>query len=280
MTHFQEYSSIFVFPMCRDDLNKLCIGGQWFDRKMVADEISDEGGLNMTVAMVLQIDVTEYRLHFRRSLVPGETTRLRGFFGQAFGGELLLHHHKVDGSLHYAYPRVQFKVLERTAHLVGVAEGSDLITRLWLEVDKAKIGLEEMAVLEASLTRRQEVLGETEQVIEYRFRTPWLGLNQENYHKYDTCACPGERQVLLEQVLTGNCLSLAKAFGLRVGLRLSANASGLSPMRTTLKGVPMIGFNGMFRINFLVPDRLGIGKSVSRGFGTVERMHPERSKPC
>ncbi len=37
----------------------------------------------------------------------------------------------------YAYPKVQFKVLDRTAHLIGLAEGAVLVTKLWAEVDQA-----------------------------------------------------------------------------------------------------------------------------------------------
>ncbi len=47
----------------------------------------------------------------------------------------------------------------------------------------------------------------------------------------------------------------------------------------------MIGFVGTFRINFHIPDHAGLGKSVSRGFGTVERIGEstrphERSAAC
>lgn len=31
----------------------------------------------------------------------------------------------------------------------------------------------------------------------------------------------------------------------------------------------MIGFTGEFLVNFDIPDLLGLGKSVSRGFGAV-----------
>jgi len=37
----------------------------------------------------------------------------------------------------------------------------------------------------------------------------------------------------------------------------------------SLKGVAMMGFKGSFAVNFNLPDYIGIGKSVSRGFGTV-----------
>jgi hypothetical protein len=230
----------------------------------------------------VHLNVIEYRLRVSRTLRPDEATQLRGHFGSVFADELLLHHHRADGRLHYAYPRVQFKVLDRSAHLIGLAEGAELVTRLWAEVDQAQIGEENLPVVEAGLTRRRELVGETAEPIVYRFRTPWLGLNQENHRRYEAHTAADERRALLERVLVGNCLAFAGAFGRRVETRLSADALGLRPSPTRLKGVPMLGFLGSFRINFQLPDRIGVGKSVSRGFGTVEQVRREqrRGEPC
>jgi hypothetical protein len=225
----------------------------------------------MTMTSLPYVEIVEYRLRLARPLSPGEATHLRGYFGRVFADEVLLHHHNADGSLRYDYPRVQFKVLDRTAHLIGFAEGGDLVTRLWSEVDQASLGGEDLPVLEAGLTRQRAVLGEAAEPVTYRFRTPWLGLNQENFRAYDADQDPPRRRALLERVLVGNCLALAKAFGHRVKVRLTADASGLRPWTARLKGVAMLGFVGTFRINFFIPDHAGIGKSVSRGFGTVER---------
>ena len=228
------------------------------------------------------LDITEYRLRFERPLVAGEATYLRGFFGSTFTEEQMLHHHRADGSLVYDYPRVQFKVLDRTAHLIGLAEGGELVTRLWGEVDQAKIGEQTMSVLESGLVRRREPLGEAEQNIAYRFRSPWIGLNQNNHRQYQALTNPAEKCALVERILVGNCLSLAKAFGHHVAIRLVADASGLRPLTTRLKGIEMLAFLGTFRINFHLPNHIGIGKSVSRGFGTVERVtdNGRSAKPC
>ncbi len=226
----------------------------------------------------LAVDVVEYRLRFPRPLAAGEATHLRGYFGVAFEDEVLLHHHNADGSLRYAYPRVQFKVLDRAAHLVGLAEGADLVTRVWAEVDVVRIGAEELPVFDSTLTRRREMIGEAPEAITYSFDTPWLGLNQDNHRAYEADRDPSARRALLARVLVGNCLSLAKAFGHQVGARLCADAGGLRPRTTRLKGVTMLGFVGTFRVNFHIPDRAGIGKSVSRGFGTVGRVREGR--PC
>ncbi len=35
----EETDSVYVFPLCREDFDKVRIIGQGFDRKMVADEV-------------------------------------------------------------------------------------------------------------------------------------------------------------------------------------------------------------------------------------------------
>ncbi len=50
--------------------------------------------------------------------------------------------------------------------------------------------------------------------------------------------------------------------------RLAMGLVGLSVSKA-----PMLGFLGSFSENFEIPDYWGIGKSVSRGFGTVKRVN-------
>jgi hypothetical protein len=228
------------------------------------------------------LDLIDYSLKLSRGLIPAEATQLRGFFGTAYEDEIHLHNHYPDGSPRYTYPRVQFKVLDKTAFLIGIAEGAELVTRLWGQVEVTRIGCEELPVLEASLVRRRENFGDCAEQLSYRFRTPWLGLNQDNHQRYCQCVSETERRALLGRILLGNCLSVAKSFGHQVTSRLAAEVGKLKRIDTRLKGVPMIGFLGTFRINFYLPDRIGIGKSVSRGFGTVERLthQEERRRSC
>ena len=221
----------------------------------------------------IEIELTEYRLRLQRELRQSESARLRGFFGETFCDEILFHHHLPDGSFLYQYPRVQFKILNKTALVLGFAEGSELLGKLWLKVDEARLGSEDLPVLESTLTRRTELLGETTDPVEYHFLTPWLALNQDNDHRYTAAHSRQERADLLEATMIGNCLSLAKAFGHQVGIRLKAECYGLRQVNAALKGVPMRGFVGTFRMNFFLPDKVGIGRSVSRGFGTVEKAN-------
>jgi hypothetical protein len=216
-----------------------------------------------------RLSLAEYRLRLGRPLIPAEAAKLRGFLGRTYEDEILLHHHRPDGGLFYEYPRVQFKVIDRAAHLVGVEQGSELVERLWGELERADLGGEELPVLEGTLIKRREALGEAAAPRDYRFLTPWLGLNQENHRRYEGCATDQQRRALLGGILVGNCLAVAGSFGHRVTLRLQADVARLRPVPTRLKGVPMVGFLGSFRINFHLPALLGLGKSVSRGFGAV-----------
>jgi hypothetical protein len=218
----------------------------------------------------MDLEIIEYRLRFQRPLAPGEATHLRGYFASAFSDEEMLHHHRQDGSFIYEYPRVQFKVIDRVAHLIGLAEGCDVVENLWRTVDQARLAGESLPVLEATLFRRREPIGEADSPMEYRFVNPWLGLNQSNHAAYASARTDHDRQAVLERVLVGNCLSLAKAFGLWIESRLAADARRLRPRTCRFKDQPMIGFDGPFRINFHLPNGIGIGKSVSRGFGTVK----------
>ena len=61
-----------------------------------------------------ELSVTEYRMRLGRELRQSESPHLRGFFGNAFADHIMLHHHREDGSLVYEYPRIQFKVLNRS----------------------------------------------------------------------------------------------------------------------------------------------------------------------
>lgn len=40
--------------------------------------------------------------------------------------------------------------------------------------------------------------------------------------------------------------------------------------RVEYKAIPLIGFVGEFKVNFMIPDFFGLGKGVSQGFGVIK----------
>jgi hypothetical protein len=226
-----------------------------------------------------QLRITEYRLRLARRLFRGEATLLRGYFGRFFEevetqdghAKDLLHNHGENGQFYYRYPRVQFKVLDHQAHILGIEEGAVLLERLWPQVQQICLQDETLPIQEIAWRRRQEPFGETDCLQTYRFLTPWLPLNQENHRRYQRASTEGERRRLLSRVLIGNLLSLAKSFDHYVRQQLVGEVVRLWPVDCRVKGVTLRGFRGEFRTNFLLPEHIGLGKLVSRGFGTL--MH-------
>lgn len=64
---------------------------------------------------------------------------------------------------------------------------------------------------------------------------------------------------------------MSKSLGYKVPESIKADIHDLKEVPTKLKGTPMLGFLGNFSVNFDIPNYWGIGKSVSRGFGTVKK---------
>ena len=76
------------------------------------------------------------------------------------------------------------------------------------------------------------------------------------------------RKEMLERILVGNIISMSKGLGYTVPGQIEANIFDLREIHTKLKGTRMLGFLDTFSVDFEIPYLWGIGKSVSRGFGT------------
>ena len=97
-----------------------------------------------------------------------------------------------------------------------------------------------------------------------------MGLNQKNHPVY-TDSNSIEKEKLLEKILIGNCLSFFKSIDLFVETSLQARGS-FTEKSTRFKNNTMIAFDGIFEINAELPDWIGLGKQVSRGFGTIRKV--------
>ena len=156
--------------------------------------------------------------------------KLRGFIGNRFKDYPVLHQHAENGKNSYQYPKVQYKIIEKS-----------------------------------------QEFGCSDSFMQYKFIVPWIALNEINYDSYIKFD-PKNKVNLLHQILAGNLLSISKSLGYVVLNQIKVRTK-LSPIKVYSKGIPLIGFKGDFQINFMIPEYLGIGKSVSRGFGVVRRCN-------
>jgi hypothetical protein len=120
--------------------------------------------------------------------------KLRGYFGNMFKEKSeLLHNHMGNGKFRYEYPKVQYKVIEGTPTLVGIAEGAGLLTELFLKIRELDIEGKVYPVHQKNIEARQVEPGASVAPHTYRFETLWMGLNQDNHARYGE-ANPLERE--------------------------------------------------------------------------------------
>jgi len=216
----------------------------------------------------IEIPSVEVSLITSKPLSFENAEGLRGFLGAQFPQEPLFHHHKGD-SLVYSYPRVQYKILQGQAWIICLAEGI-AVTEMLQSFHSIKLGSQVIRVENIQMTRKESSLGVSVGMIGYSFVTPWLALNEGNYKRY-LKSRPFSRKKMLTTILIGNLISMSKGIGFTVPEPIKARIK-VREVPTVLKGTPMIGFVGTFSVNFEIPNLWGLGKSVSRGFGTVVRV--------
>ncbi len=197
--------------------------------------------------------------------------KLRGYFGDLFKEHSpLLHNHYDDGSVRYAYPLVQYKVIDQIPVLLGFQEGADLLISLFLQIREIDIEGQKFPVLAKNIQQKQCGLTVNEQLFNYSFKTLWMALNQDNFKKYQRLE-EEEKTTFLNRQLQNNILSFYKGLSFRTNDRIMVT-SQLKEKQTLFKNKFMLAFAGQFTSNAHLPEWAGIGKAVSRGFGTVSRI--------
>lgn len=218
-----------------------------------------------------QVERTTLTLCCTRSLHDHEAIQLRGFFGGRYRNRPEFHHHGQAGLI-YRHPLIQYKTIGGVGRVAGLGAGSFLLQAVdppW----SLMLNGETVEVLDAHRHTEVVAFGFVEAVVEYRFLTPWLALNEENYQTYKQMRNKTQRCELLNRVLVGNLLSLCKSLDVEVTDRLRAEVSLEETEEVKVKpDVSLLGIRGSFRVNFMIPEMWGIGKQSARGFGAVHRI--------
>ena len=200
--------------------------------------------------------------------------KLRGYFGNLFKEHSpILHNHYEDGRFRYKYPEIQYKVIKGVPTLIGIKEGADLLPKLFLKIKKIDIDGKEYEITTKNIEHKEYETGFSNNLHEYQFETLWMALNQLNYTKYSLLKLEAEKQDMLNSILVGQVLSFFRNTEIElVSQERLMTKVEVQQKATTFKENKMIAFQGKFIINALLPDEIGIGKSVSRGFGTIKRI--------
>lgn len=202
--------------------------------------------------------------------ILGSAQELRGFFATKFTEYTELHQHDADKFI-YRYPVVQYKMIDNTPMVIGINEGAEVLKQIYDDYNEIRLGSNIYQIVERGISLKDEEFGISEKIHSYEFVTPWLALNQENYRKFYTLKGKVERDEFVRKILIGNIISMSKSMGYDVPGQIKCDAN-VHFKKDRLKDVSVMTFTGKFYANFIIPDYLGIGKSVSRGFGAVRQL--------
>lgn len=202
--------------------------------------------------------------------------KLRGYFANRFK-EILFHNHFDDGSFRYGYPLIQYKIIKNKPVVLGINKGANLVLDHFFSIERLELEDKVFVSPTSKLLVKTENLkvdnGYDMPSYKYEFISPWLGLSQKNYKLYrEKYISESEREKtqFFKKVITGNILSFAKGIKWWVEEEIIV-LPFFSDITVKFKGEEMVGFTGYFLSNVYLPEYIGLGKSTSRGFGTIKR---------
>lgn len=211
---------------------------------------------------------------FSNRLPSKEIASFRGAVIEKVGIENdLFHNHNNTGegsNYYYRYPLVQYQLRRHKPSLVFLEEAVDK-ANLFLSQPNIELtvrGTPYRAQLK-SLSIDRHKIGNSPQFQYYQINN-WIALNEKNFGKYQQLYSLSKCATLLEEVLVGHILALAKGLGHRFSTRFEVEIGGIEKESVAIYNqIKVKTFDIQFRTNLVLPTGIGLGKGASRGFGLL-----------
>ena len=219
-------------------------------------------------------------LRFEENLSFVELRCFRGAIIDMVGRDNPFFHNHETSGLRYAYPMIQYKVIEGHVCIAGIAEAAMAVIQLVNRFPcSLSIGTKNMEfhVLDCKLVPFVPKLEITPKLYGL---SNYIGLTDDNFKKYHSMLALSDKIVLLEQIITGNILSFLKGIGYFAEERIECVITKFcEPKELPYKHVKFDCFDLQFVSNIELPDFIALGKSGSVGFGTLSRLRlPDKFK--
>lgn len=219
-------------------------------------------------------------LRFEEKLDLAKLRCFRGAIIDMVGPEATsFHNHTKKGYL-YRYPTIQYKVMDGHVCLIGMGESAFSVMQLAGKFPcEILIGKQKMVfhVLDCRLVPYEPIIEDAPKLYQL---SQYIALTGENFTKYHSMIALTDKITLVEQIITGNILSFLKGIGYHAADCIEVAITRFSELREkSYKQVNFNVFDVQFVSNIVLPEAIGLGKSVSVGFGVLTKLElPDRLK--
>lgn len=194
--------------------------------------------------------------------------QVKGVFMRQYPNEDIIP--MLDGTYRdrYLYPRVQVKVLNEQIYLIGINEGVDSVISLNERLKSLDFGNITFDVEHTDLDSVSNQFTPSDNLVHYKFITPWVALNHMTGGKYKFLTNQ-EKPSYLNKLLGQNIIFLAKEVGVDLTDDILTKVKVSSLFPKPVDDNKWGAFMGAFKTNFILPNYIGIGNGITRGYGTI-----------
>lgn len=193
--------------------------------------------------------------------------QLRGYLGYLFIQDTEFHHHDSNP---YRYPLIQYKKIRNGLIVLGIGDYSRIILEKLPDLKEIILPNSKVPVTNVEFTTAKHKI--TNDISQYEFQTPWIALNTKNYSKFKSLDKQFQKR-FLEDILVGNILSMLKGVDIRIDYRLYIQIKWHKEIPVVAHKHGFSGFFAKFATNVSLPKHIGLGKSVSKGFGDIVKVN-------
>jgi hypothetical protein len=178
----------------------------------------------------------------------------------------------------FLYPRIQVKILNEQIYLVGIKDGVDPVLEMTKELELLNFGNITFNILDIDVEESIDQFKHVDQLLRYRFVSPWVALSKNTQNRYKFLKNK-DRTAFLNRLLGQNIVFLAREMGVelndKVYTKLRLDSLFPKPVHENGWG----SFSGEFQTNFILPNYIGVGNGITRGYGAIHGLYnPEDFK--
>ena len=197
--------------------------------------------------------------------------QVKGVFMRQYPDEAIIP--MLDGTFRdkFLYPRVQVKILNEQIYIIGIHEGVEPVLSLTKKFEKFDFGNITFEVQNCDIGNAQNQSIPSSKLVRYRFITPWVALNHMTGGRYRFLTNQ-EKPSFLNRLLGQNIIFLANEVGVKLEDNIFTKVKVTSLFPRPVDENKWGAFMGEFKTNFILPNYIGVGNGITRGFGTIYGM--------